>query len=110
MSNANVLIIPIGRDKVESREELHEGFRTKEQFETVRLIIIREDFDFSCGPKNLFNPFCESCGCGKRGKYQGPFMFMWYDKQGNLHGTRIGKSGKILGEYKDGEIINSAKV
>lgn len=105
MGNTNVLTIPIGRNKEESKEELHEGFRTKEQFETVKSIINQEEFDFSCGPKGLFNPFCE-CGCSNQGRYQGPFMFTWYDKQGNLHSAWIGKRGKIIREYKNGKLLN----
>jgi len=103
MNNSNTLIIPIGRNKEKVEEKLHEGFRTIEQFETVRSIVIQKDFNFSCGPEGIFNPFQ---GCNKRSTYQGPFMFLWYDIQGNFHGVRIGKRGKILREYKNGIRLN----
>ena len=73
----------------------YEGYRTIEQFEAVRLIASRPDFDFSVGPRGMFSPM----DGGKKCKpYTGPFNFAYYDKSNRLHGCWIGKRGKILDE------------
>jgi len=85
--------MPIGNKLESNIETYHPGFRSIEQFETVRSIANRKEFAFSCSQKQMFQP-------EKPSTYQGPFMFLWYDKQQQLHGYWIGKKGKILKDIK----------
>jgi len=71
-------------------QKLHPGFRTEAQFDKVRELVNHKDFDFCCG--QVFTP--ES----SKSRYRGPFMFMWYDKKGKLHGIKIGARGEVLRE------------
>lgn len=83
--------MPIGKILEIHTETFHPGYRTIEQFEAVRAIVKQNDFESSVGDQ-YFDP-------GNSGStYQGPFVFAWYDKSGHLHGTRIGKRGRILQE------------
>jgi hypothetical protein len=60
--------------------------RTPAQHKTVLDILAADGFAYACN--NPFTPAVED--------YQGPFMFLWYDRSDNLHGTRIAKRGQIL--------------
>jgi hypothetical protein len=61
--------------------------RTPEQRAAVFEIMARPDFDFACS--NPFDPDVDP-------NYAGPFMFIWYTIDGQLHFRRIGKRGKTL--------------
>ena len=90
MSNPKPFQMPIGAKKRIEKVIFYPGFRTKEQFEVIRSIVESSNFDFASCPQGLFTP--ESLDS----TYQGPFCFLWYDKNDTLHLTRIGKRGKIL--------------
>lgn len=92
MSNPKSFQMPIGAKREIEEVIFYPGFRTEEQFEVVRSIVESSNFDFASCPQGLFTP--ESADS----TYQGPFCFLWYDKSGVLHLTRIGKRGKILRE------------
>lgn len=78
--------IPCGNQH-EMVEQVFES-RTVEQFEAVRSIVQRDDFDFSSSPSwNIFS--------ADIGKYKGSFAFLWYDKQDNLNLSWITPKGKI---------------
>ena len=89
MAHPKPFYMPITNERKMEKVELHAGYRTVEQFEVVRKIVESSNFDFCCGHE-IFVP-------GKIG-FSGPFCFLWYDKKGILHLTRIGKRGKILRE------------
>lgn len=96
-------IMPTSRNRKGQIQTLHEGFRTVEQFEAVQKITNRDDFDFCCC-SFVFDPG------NTKITYQGPFTLLWYDKEDRLHGTRIGKRGKILQDVRaDGETTISKK-
>jgi hypothetical protein len=61
---------------------------TIRQWETAKRIIQSETFDFSC-MSMIFSK--ENIG-----DYSGPFEFLYYTKDGEIHYNRIGKNGKIL--------------
>ena len=72
-------------------QEFRHLSRSKEQFEVVRKISERSDFDFFTIGSEMFEEGI---------KYTGPVSVMWYGKDA-LVLTRVGKSGKILRELKD---------
>lgn len=63
--------------------------RSAAQFETVRNLVARDDFDFSCYDKC----FCDD---PETRDYRGPFAFLWYDKSGTLWLSWILWNGKIV--------------
>ena len=75
-----------GRDN-SNTETYHPGWRTIKQFEYVRSVVASKEFDFSCS--SLFNP--ES----PNDKYQGSFMWNWYDKTGNMHAHWVTATARI---------------
>lgn len=75
--------IPVGLDRA---AEPVAQVRSPQQRELVALIVESPEFAFACS-----NPFVPEVG-----KYQGPFTFMWYDSDDNLHLDRIGKAGRFL--------------
>lgn len=85
--------LAIGSNKVQVVQKLYPGFRTEKQFNTVKSIVLDEEFDYCLC--DIFTP--ES----SKSTYQGPFVFLWYDKKQKLHGVRIGKTGKILYRSKN---------
>ena len=90
--NLHPFFIPIGYSKQLEEVVYNPPFRTPEQFNVVRRLTQRSDFNFCC-ISNIFDPTYAT-----KKDYQGPFMVLWYDNKGNLHGIRIGKRGRILKE------------
>ena len=80
--------LPVSNERTLTVETFHPGFRTVAQFETIRAIVARPDFDFSCGDA-IFTPDGTCRG------YRGPFCFTYYTKDGALHADRIYASGKV---------------
>ena len=79
------LQVPVSNEhKIERWEQRS---RTPEQFQTVRKIVERDDFDFSCG-SDIFG--------SNVGGYTGPFVFLYCTTDGVLHAVRIGKRGRII--------------
>jgi len=95
MSSPKPFQMPIGSKREMEEVKFHPGFRTEEQFETVRRIVESDEFDFSCGLSKMFVPDPVDT------KYVGPFNYLWYNKIGKLCFVRIGKRGKILKEITD---------
>lgn len=62
--------------------------RSEAQRRVVAETAAADDFDFACG-----NPFVPEVG-----DYVGPFSFIYYTTDGELHLKRIGKTGRILKE------------
>lgn len=58
----------------------HSGL-TPFQETTVRTIVASDQFDFACNRMEL----------EPGSSYKGPVGFLWYDKSGDLHLTRIGQ-------------------
>ncbi len=52
----------------------------------VAEIAAASDFAYAVG-----NPFTAEVG-----DYTGPFMFLYYTKNGDMHGKRIGRTGRVL--------------
>jgi len=89
--------IRVGIDRVKTQEVFHPGYRTVEQFEVIRGLASRPNLAYFCGG-NFFDP-------GNSGShYQGPFTALWCDTDDHLHGTRIGKRGRILHEVTDRQV------
>jgi len=88
-TNSNSFAMRVGNQGGSMRQTLVEGFRTREQFERVREIVLGRNFNFACSGNN-FIP-------GDR-DYDGPFSFVWYDTNDKIHVTRIGKRGRVLRE------------
>lgn len=73
------------------KHDLDETLRTPQQLAVVKELIARDDFDFAC--MNPFeDPYNELHG------YTGPFVFIWYTKDGKMNARRIGKRGRTLYE------------
>lgn len=89
MSNPKSFNMAVSIKRRVEEVKFYPGFRTIEQFETVRNIVEGHDFDFSCSSK-LFTPDSIS------DRYKGPFCFSWYDTNQVLHFTYVGKKGEIL--------------
>lgn len=77
-----LLTIPVGLDRDPA---IVHPVRTAPQRATVLAIVSRPDFDSACG-----NPFEPDV------RYAGPMSFMWYDRDQQLHATRIAPDGEIL--------------
>lgn len=82
--------MPIGRYHEQNTEVYHPDWRTEKQFETVRRITQRTDFDYAC--MRVFGP----APIGGRKGYRSWFVLSWCDKNGDLHGTKISGKGKIV--------------
>lgn len=74
--------------------------RTTEQLTTVLAIAARDDFHFASN--NPFDQETADVFTFRDRNYTGPFWFLWHDTAGELHATRIGKSG-ILREITGSE-------
>jgi len=72
--------MPIGKDKEMKEVKYSPPFRTLKQFEAVRDILMKPEFDFFIeGSETLFNPKETT-----KKDYQGPVYFYWLDKNKNI--------------------------
>lgn len=92
MPNLEPFVLPVGINHTPVEQKFEA--RTPQQFEAVRAIGQREEFDFSCNGWNMFaadiNP------------YRGSFMWLWYNKAGKLVASWITPTGKVK-ETRHGE-------
>jgi hypothetical protein len=63
-----------------------DSFLNQAQEETIRSIVEGPDFDFTCLNQTLVSRY----------KNRGIRTFHYYTKDGNLHGIRVGLTGRIL--------------
>jgi hypothetical protein len=85
----------VGRDRT---EETIANVRDPRQRAAVAKIVNCKKFDFACG-----NPFTEGVG-----SYTGVFFFLYYTKDGVMHGVKIGKTGRILLAVRNGRRVGLA--
>jgi len=64
--------------------------RSPEQFQAIQKLVAQDNFDFAV----FSNPFTSDFKV-----YTGPFVFMYYTKDGILHAARIGKRGNVLQQH-----------
>ncbi|KAA9379687.1 hypothetical protein F5972_08525 [Microbispora cellulosiformans] len=81
--------IPVG---VRRDAEALQPVRTAEQRAAILAIAARDGFAFATG-----NP-CSELMAQLRPDYVGPFSFVYYTTDGQIHGARIGIRGTILRE------------
>lgn len=86
MSN-DVLTLPVGRDR--TPHEIDRDLRDVRQLVTVLGLAALPEFDFACA-----NPFEDPYG--ELNGYVGPFWFMWYSTDGEMHSDHIGSNGLIF--------------
>jgi hypothetical protein len=82
--------IPVGNQR--DLEPIDYALRSRAQQDCVIAIMNREDFDFA-----LTNPFSSA---QVTPTYRGPFWFMWYDENHDLHSDRIATDGTIATRIK----------
>lgn len=95
-----ILEMPVGEDRKLTIQKWNWGWRSLFQFETVRNIVNRDDFDYA-----LTEPFPPTAGppgsiCA------GYFYFVWMDKSGRRHKTMIEGNGTISKDSVNEEIVD----